>query len=68
MTPQHHQISYEAQPIADQWLARCSCGWRANVSAYDFPTRDAVLKEAERVGRDHLHSIPEGDTGQELRR
>lgn len=43
-----HTTSIEPQPIADQWMAKCSCGWRKSFSTYEFddPRAEAEL-EAE---------------------
>jgi hypothetical protein len=30
-----HRITREAQPIADQWMLRCSCGWSRRVDLWD---------------------------------
>ena len=41
-------------PIADQWMAKCSCGWRSPVSFHEFPSRDAVFVEIDRRYAEHL--------------
>jgi hypothetical protein len=46
-----HRVTYEPQPIADQWMVRCICGWSSTVSAYEF---DDMAKEAQRRGEAHL--------------
>lgn len=48
-----HDFTAEAQPIADQVMARCSCGWRKAVSLYEF---DPVLagEEARRLHAEHV--------------
>ena len=38
-----HQLILEAQPIADQWMAKCACGWRATASTWEFDDRDTLL-------------------------
>lgn len=30
-----HLLTLEPQPIADQMMAKCSCGWRKAVSIYE---------------------------------
>ncbi|OWK27592.1 hypothetical protein SPDO_32750 [Sphingomonas dokdonensis] len=35
---QEHVLSLEPQPIADQWMGRCTCGWRMIASLHDFET------------------------------
>jgi hypothetical protein len=48
-----HRVSMEAQPIADQWLLRCTCGWVDKVSLNDFTIRYGARDEA--VRRKDLH-------------
>ncbi|MGI4876684.1 MAG: hypothetical protein ACRYG4_04290 [Janthinobacterium lividum] len=49
-----HRLSAEPQPIADQLMARCSCGWRSGVSFHDFPTRELAWGEVHRRQAAHL--------------
>jgi hypothetical protein len=44
-----HKLTLEPQPIADQWMASCSCGaWRSTASFYEYDTRDDLVAELER--------------------
>jgi len=36
MTDVKHDIRVEPQPMADQMMAKCSCGWQSPVSVWDF--------------------------------
>ena len=47
-----HILTTEPQPIADQVMAKCSCGWRKALSLYDFP--GAVAVEARAAHAVHL--------------
>lgn len=47
MTRELHLLSKEPQPIADQWMGKCSCGWRTTVSFYEIPDRDQLLEEID---------------------
>ncbi|WP_157073614.1 hypothetical protein [Sphingomonas soli] len=49
-----HTLTREPQPIADQWMAKCSCGWRKPVSFYDFSTREDVFAEIDRLFAQHI--------------
>jgi len=40
-----HVLSLEPQPIADQWMARCPCGWVKTESSNDNNTRDETLRK-----------------------
>lgn len=48
-----HTLTKEPQPIADQWMGRCSCGWRTTVSVYEIADRDALLHEIDLRHSDH---------------
>jgi len=45
-----HTVRVEPQPIADQWMVRCTCGWSAPVGA---ETND-MRSEAYRRKEEHL--------------
>lgn len=38
-----HTLALEPQPIADQWMGRCNCGWTTTASFYEFPDRETVI-------------------------
>jgi len=48
-----HTLTIEPQPIADQWMAKCSCGWRQTESFWKTPDRDALLEKLRTAHRDH---------------
>lgn len=52
-----YTVNIEAQPIADQLMIRCSCGWSSTVSLYDYERRSPQV--AERRAQEHLaqHAI-----------
>lgn len=56
MTDAAHAVELEPQPIADQWMARCTCGWRAKASAYDFGS--GMKAEVRRLADEHLLNPP----------
>ena len=49
-----HTLSQEPQPIADQVMVKCSCGWREAVSLWTHHTVAGVQAEIHRVGQEHL--------------
>ncbi len=44
-----HRMSTEPQPIADQVMVKCSCGWRNAVSVFDIqregPSMSNICKD-----------------------
>jgi hypothetical protein len=52
--PVDHYPRHEPQPIADQVMAGCMCGWREAVSIHDYPTRETLWAEVERRYKSHL--------------
>lgn len=44
----HLLIRAEPQPIADQWMIECACGWRSAISVYEQPSRRDVMAEISR--------------------
>lgn len=58
-----HTLTREPQPIADQWMAKCSCGWRSPVSFWEFDTQEAVFAEIDRRFRDHIDAALEDGRG-----
>lgn len=51
---ERHTLTLEAQPIADQWMGKCYCGWRYTASLYDFDTREAAIKDIRAEHRGHV--------------
>lgn len=51
-----HKITREAQPMADQWMLRCSCGWRCVVDLWDpaLQTQAAIQQRIEFEVQKHL--------------
>lgn len=49
-----HTLTLKPQPMADQWMGDCSCGWRRTASLYEFDTREAAIARIELLHRDHL--------------
>lgn len=51
-----HKLSYEAQPIADQIMLRCTCGWRKPICFLDFPLGKSHLlwEKAKQEFEDHI--------------
>jgi hypothetical protein len=51
-----HRITREAQPIADQWMLRCSCGWSCRVDLWDesLTTQAAIQQRIEFEVQKHL--------------
>lgn len=59
-----HTLTLKPQPIADQWMGECSCGWRHAASLNQFDTREAAIDDIETAHLIHLdnhdpHSRPE---------
>lgn len=52
-----HKLTFQAQPIADQWMAKCSCGWRSNASLYEFSERDVLLAELRNRFEKHVADV-----------
>jgi hypothetical protein len=52
-----HELTYIPQSLYDAWEVKCSCGWRTNVSGYDYAD---MRKEAHRRGDAHLKSADAG--------
>jgi hypothetical protein len=48
-----HTLTLEPQPIADQWMARCSCGWRDRLSFHEVEGKEALLAELRRRFKVH---------------
>lgn len=46
-----HKVRTEPQPIADQVMASCSCGWRQAVSAWNV---NEPAKFARQLCEEHL--------------
>jgi hypothetical protein len=51
-----HRVTREAQPIADQWMLRCSCGWSCRVDLWDesLNTQAAIQQRIEFEVQKHL--------------
>lgn len=49
-----HGLTLEPQPIADQWMGKCSCGWRKAVSFWDIEDRDALIAVIRRLHSEHV--------------
>lgn len=49
-----HEITTEGQPIADQIMVRCLCGWRLPVSMWDHRTRDELWAKIREVSESHI--------------
>ena len=49
-----HEPRHEPQPIADQVMAKCICGWREPVSTYGYPTRESLWAELHKRYKAHL--------------
>lgn len=49
----HHTLTLEPQPIADQWMAKCSCGWRSTESFHETPDRDDLIAVLSLRHEDH---------------
>ena len=49
-----HMLITEPQPIADQMMVKCVCGWRQPVSLYEFGTKQAINAEVQRLYEEHL--------------
>lgn len=49
-----HTLAFEAQPIADQWMGRCLCGWQKAVSFNSGKCRTAVLHEIQEAWTGHI--------------
>nr|WP_312295965.1 hypothetical protein [Brevundimonas diminuta] len=50
-----HKLTLEPQPIADQWMAKCSCGWRATESFWTTPDRDDLLAKLKERYQAHMN-------------
>lgn len=55
-----HRVTTEPQPIAEQIIVKCSCGWRQPVCILDHDTRQSAWNEVTRLGQDHLHETRAG--------
>jgi hypothetical protein len=55
-TEQRHTLTLEPQPIADQWMAKCICGWRSTASFYEFHNRETLLEELRKRFKEHLEA------------
>lgn len=51
-----HKLELESQPIADQWMAKCKCGWWSRESFWDTPDRDELLAKLRERFADHLRN------------
>jgi hypothetical protein len=52
-------LTLEPQPIADQWMGRCSCGrWQATASMYQHDTRESAIGEIRRLWGEHVIEVP----------
>jgi|LULG01.1.fsa_nt_gb hypothetical protein len=49
-----HHPRHEPQPIADQIMAGCICGWRKPVSLHDHQSRDDLWGAVGREYDNHL--------------
>lgn len=49
-----HTLTLKPQPIADQWMGECSCGWRHTASLLQFDTREAAIDDIETAHLIHL--------------
>jgi len=52
-----HELTLEPQPIADQWMAKCACGWRDTASFYEFDDRDDLLAELRMRHAKHVDKV-----------
>lgn len=57
MTTTPHEITLKGQPIADQWMAECVCGWRQPISIYEAEDRHFAGQLA--IAR-HCEGLPTG--------
>lgn len=60
--PAHHALTKEPQPIADQWMGKCTCGWRTTVSFYEIPSRYELLREIDERHARHVGGSVGGST------
>lgn len=56
-----HALAIEGQPIADQLMGKCSCGWRLTASFYEFPTRDEAVAKIDREFATHVATSDGGN-------
>lgn len=49
-----HKLTLEAQPIADQWKASCSCGWVSTASMHVHSAADAALAQLSIEHDEHI--------------
>lgn len=56
LTMVEHRLSQEPQPIADQVMVKCSCGWREAVTVWGR-TQVGMMNEIKRVGEAHLEKM-----------
>jgi hypothetical protein len=49
-----HRLTLEPQPIADQWMAKCDCGWRATESVFDHRNPIGLLDSLKSKHDQHL--------------
>jgi hypothetical protein len=51
-----HRLTLEPQPIADQWMAKCSCGWRKAVSLYEHAHGWQAREAARKAHEEHVQA------------
>lgn len=47
-----HNVIVEDQPIADQVMVKCSCGFRHALSFWDYDT-DVIWEKVKQIKEDH---------------
>lgn len=52
-----HALTLEPQPIADQWMAKCSCGWQMTESFWTTPDRDDLLVKLRAAHVSHCAEV-----------
>jgi hypothetical protein len=50
----HDLIGYKPQPEAEQWTAKCSCGWTSTASASDHEHPESAIAALDRDFAKHL--------------
>jgi len=49
-----HESNFYSIPMADAWIASCSCGWKEHVSYWDYKTQEEMRTALRNAFDQHL--------------
>lgn len=59
-----HKIENKPQPIAQQIMVQCSCGWRDVVFVFQYEQHNELWDEVKRLRLEHMNGLTTTDVEQ----